>query len=233
MFNQKPMLGQLPDWTRFPQPAALYVMNEGTGSIINDLSGNSNTGTLTGSPVWFGEYITANGDTLATLAKPQTLVVGTIVFIANNANGSVCGNKDIISAQDYIWPRQNSHLRIRDHVGGDAQLAITDFTGVHHYAVSWDGTNARGYKDGILKDTKVLAGSFQLHHLFAGYNGEDWDFIGGLKSLIPFDFVLSAQQIKQLHIDPFPWFRREPAMDLWTPPEDGGIVVLRRRRECA
>jgi len=98
----KPMLGEQPDWTRFPRPVSMWVMNEGCGNKIYDLSGNSNTGTLTGSPVWFGEYITANGDTLATLAKPQTLVVGTIVFIANNANGSVCGNKDLISAQDYI-----------------------------------------------------------------------------------------------------------------------------------
>lgn len=53
-YRQKPMLGRLVDWS---DPLSdglvgLWLMNEGSGDKVFDLSGNGNTGTLTSGPIW-------------------------------------------------------------------------------------------------------------------------------------------------------------------------------------
>jgi len=205
--NIKPLAGDLLDYGNPLSQGfvGLWPFNEDNSSDkIFDLSGNANHGTLTGSPVWSGEYINASGDVLGTLAKSNTLAKGTVVFIANNANGSVCGDTGVSTLQDYLWPREGFYLRFRDHLGTDCQFSPSSFTGVHHFAVSWDGTNARAYIDGILKDTKACAGSFVLAHLFDGYDGSSsFPFSGGLKTFSAYNRVLSASEIQKLYYEPF------------------------------
>ncbi len=168
------------------------------GSKLFDLSGNGNHGALSGGYVWSGEHLvcTAASDPLAELAKTEILTVGTIVFGARNADGSVCGDKDTAATENYIWPRQGSYLRIRDNAAGDAQHNnITDFTGEHVWALSWDGTNSRSYKDGILQQTVALGGAFHLSDILAGYNLTSFDYDGNLKFLYAYSRVLTASEL--------------------------------------
>ena len=56
MFHQKPLLGKLPLWTPnpagIPAPVGAWVMNEGSGNKIWDLSWNRNNADSTDAPAW-------------------------------------------------------------------------------------------------------------------------------------------------------------------------------------
>jgi len=61
MFHQKPLLGKLPIWTPnpagIPSPAGAWIMNEGSGGLVNDQSGNGNDGNFVNSPEWEADHI--------------------------------------------------------------------------------------------------------------------------------------------------------------------------------
>ena len=251
MFNQKPMLGQLPDWTRFPQPAALYVMNEGTGNRVYDLSGNGNTGVFTGNTLW----------------KPSNNDYGSAVYMDGVNDGVLCGigpsldvttNFTIIGFVTPEATQKSAYATIaqkgtfRYYLGLDADLNVQIYTNnlgnlkttgnlianetslvawTHESSADIIYINGEQAATGNLDDPTLIAGTV----LGIGIRGDGFsnDYYGMINALMIFPVTLVHQQIRHLQIDPFPWFVKEPAIKLWTPPEDGGIVVLRRRRECA
>jgi len=250
MFNQKPMLGQLPDWTRFPQPAALYVMNEGTGSIINDLSGNGNTATpqRAGGVVWrageldpvieFGNpwqyLLTLNNGNRMNLSE------GTAVFWLkdNNSTAYACFFKLIYDTDNFIviysdGTNWDSPAEVAGTNKGLGNFAVID-SSYHQFGLTWSqaGNFREVFFDGVLVTSTTWGTPAGIPALCIGGDSGDAPDVFFDNAII-FDQAISHQQIQQLSIDPFPWFHREPAIKLWTPPEDGGIVVLRRRRECA
>ena len=96
MRTHKPLLGELPDWTRFPRPVGLWLMNEGGGSRVNDLSGNGNTGTHTGATWVAGNSCPAvnydgndytncgNGPSLNWGASDFTVIMGVKIDAVND-----------------------------------------------------------------------------------------------------------------------------------------------------
>ena len=251
MFNQKPMLGQLPDWTRFPQPAALYVMNEGTGSIINDLSGNGQVGSLVADTHWvpgrLGHALSfdGTGDYVQITNKNPCFTGGlfrnsTIIFwfkannVTDGTKGIVSCSSSIISTTPALLIQQNtSTIRFYNLSVGYWGAFTIEAGKWYQVAFVNDGVNDHAYINGIyINSIAQSATTKDTTYLYfgTGYNGQ---FNGQISNGTLFSSALTVSQIRQLYIDPFPWFRREPAIKLWTPPEDGGIVVLRRRRECA
>ena len=264
----KPLLGELPDWTKFPQPVGLWVMNEGSGNKIYDLSGNGNAGTFIGAAtVWtaggtgpwtaggtgpavalpgtFGTYIDI--DPISTITEGAGSCTFSVYFNAL-ANGSTplllttggLSTRGIYCRYLTATP-ETQLLAYNDAdsiVYNASSAANVGFTVGEwaQYTITWDSVSAHLYKDGvlILSDTSAInppvstIDEIQTRSII-GSNSADCL----IEYIHIWDKKLSPPEISQLYIDPFPWFVKEPAIKLWTPPEDGGIVVLRRRRECA
>lgn len=72
-YHQKPLLGKLPLWTPnpagIPAPIGAWVMNEGSGNMIFDISGNGNNGEKSGAPVWVSTKVGAGINCVGTDAS--------------------------------------------------------------------------------------------------------------------------------------------------------------------
>ena len=94
----------LPTDPNYSNLIGYWNMNEGSGNIINDVSGNGNLGILSNSPVWYGRDSTqygcannliqyevnwSNGETSADI---DTLLAGT--YTVTVTDGSGCGHVD-------------------------------------------------------------------------------------------------------------------------------------------
>jgi len=250
----KPMLGEQPDWTRFPRPVSMWVMNEGCGNKIYDLSGNSNDLAFYGSPEWragsIGSAVYLNGGAewlrrLGSIvtSEPFTIVADWITS-TDIQDDIVVAISNVAITDDYWALRYGfatSVVRfdVRTTAGGISStpgVAVAPGQRVWAAAVAESSASRKIYVDGVYRGIDTTDRTPVVDAFIVGnqrYNANYYSFEGRINAVMLFPFALTAQQIQQLYIDPFPWFQREPAIKLWTPPEDGGIVVLRRRRECA
>jgi len=225
--QQKPLLGELPDWTRFPRPVGLWVMNESSGSIIKDLSGNRNTGILEGDTHWVGSALSfdGTGDWVVT-SKGSSYDLG----IRQNATycvwikpANVTGNKDIISDFNnvvgmtlrcsgddllaYVYP--NNHRITK------ADVITTDWQFV---CMTMDA-NVNIYHNGIFQGSVALGedigdgGTLRIGSNAVGGN----PFVGLIGYASVFSRALSAAEIALLYYNPFPWFVEDEVSHLYVP----------------
>ncbi len=142
---------------------ALWHMNDASGASVTDSSGNSNTGTATGTTITTGKFGNArsfNGSsdyitvTDSISLKPSRITME--VWIKTSVTGV---EQMIIDKYNMSSPYQgyglwvNSSNKIGCWVGGSnwttGSITVTD--GVWHYvACSYDGTNTYVYVDGKL-----------------------------------------------------------------------------------
>lgn len=239
----KPMLGRLPDWSRFPHPVALWVMNEGAGSNIYDLSGNGNTLNWIGTPAYlsgkFGTVLdfpsTGNSEYLQSVSSPakgfgsegafvwwvyidSIVNYGTHIFCSGiiSGNGIQILNRDAPSFTVGHWNTAATKTV--------SITATTLSTGQWYqcaYVWSTAGGYGRLYVNGALyaSDTSIT-GTLETPNLIevGAYGTAARGLDGKIDHIAGFDSALTAQQIAYLYRNPFPWFA--PSAEWW-----GGTIV--------
>ena len=159
--------------------AAYWPLDEGTGTTTADISGNTQTGTLTNSPVWatgkIGNALTFNGTnqyvtagTPANLANLQTTGMTVMAWIKPNTAGGGGGlgrivDKGNTTSNNGWWFTFLNSTQIRLQLATyGSPVAFRNSTAVitmgswQHVAATWDGSkNGTGmhiYVNGVLQD---------------------------------------------------------------------------------
>jgi len=239
--RQKPQLGQLPDYTRFPWPNALWPFIK-AGNLI-DLSGNKLTGTFNGNPQWIGSALDLDGTgDYVTVVDNNKLG-----FQGANDNFTIIAKirPDVINAHQGIVYKDDSEFGPtnddfwRMHLWSDNKITCSldaiDFssaTGVCavgvdvHIAGVFDKSGyGRIYINGVASGTPVALNNEILNlatqKIYIGHHhpdsGGDFDFDGLIYYVMILPFALTAQQITYLYQHHFPWFEEDPVSHLYVP----------------
>jgi hypothetical protein len=204
-----------------------WMMWEGAGPTVEDLSGNGNTGTLTGTvPSWTSgkhgsgilfpgtdEYISTTGD----------IDLDYVTIIASVKSNSSTGSRFIVNKNfsDSVIPFSLC-ITPHDSYGGMAYYQsgwkntddITDIRNTgryHHVAGTYDGVRLNYYIDGVL-DVSSLEGSGVLPKNNAVvdigvYRNDNVYFDGIIEYVMIFNRALSASEIALLYRELFCGFR--------------------------
>lgn len=245
------MLGELPDGTRFPYwPVAMYVMNEGSGSRINDLSGNGNTGTLNSAVTWgsskfgFGLNInegiapirithnsSINIDAVFTLSMwfkiPSGAMGDNYTLFSKLPDNVVYIYVTVLSATGKIFCRADDNVVPKD---------ITSINAVndglwHHLIYIRDSSGYSLYVDNVLNGTNTNNGSIATtHDIVFGAKGAGTaydDMLGQIDNAALWkDVCFTAQQIAYLYWHHFPWFEEDEVSHLYLPVGAAGAMTL-------
>jgi len=219
-----------------------WLMNEGAGRKIYDLSGNGNRGTLVGNTHWvsgqYGSCLSFDGDgdyvSLGTPISgyPFTLMawarfgadIDRSAVLVSLANSSYWGTYYSIGAATWgsyfrgdVWAR----------IDGGTTYVIN----ASPYAYPWDGwhhvtgvfasaTDRKLFVDSVLvgTDDDSVAFSASVDRIFFGALADSsptdyWN--GKIDSVRIYNRALRAEQIKSLYDDPFQGLY-QTSVDLWT-----------------
>lgn len=221
---------------------AAYVMNEGMGDKVHDLSGNTNVGILSSGVVWdsgrAGKAVYLNGTTGYITANPQR---------GFNGHGTVSMwlKRDDPSRTEYIF----------DHTGHDFLCYLTS-DGLDFFPNHGGDSEDKLQIDNISWDTDwhqvVITADDETNKLEAFFDGQskgssspfwtaasipDWVFgVSGLSveflfkgfidSVYIHSRVLSAGEIQQTYRDPSSMFARPNLARLYVEVAPPGIVPL-------
>ncbi len=207
-----------------------WLQNEGSGNIVQDLSGNGNTATLMNDahfvPGKFGSAVDfdGTGDYVTT-----TIDVGTTMYVSLwvkiNAD---TGNKVI-----FTWQNSTSQTLIMwtgrwDLIGTGFDIFPVSPTPVlgqwHHVVAGFEaGVAAYLYVDGVEigKDTTIGTPATVANFRWGGTNTAGID--GQIDHILLYNRVLTADEVAQLYREPFAIVRREP-YELWSPAAVGGVM---------
>ena len=221
-----------------------WLMNEGTGNIVNDLSGNGNVGIITSalwSPGKFGPCVKFDGNydfiTIGDVAILEGMPGITVsAWINPSAVPSVVRGiaTKFWDGTNRSWSliinsTGNVHFFCSTDSQNDNDLASAN--GVvsaniwEHYVGVWSSgdTTIRLYRNGILQATTasqpgatVRTNTTKVCIGDRFYNGTNQDFfIGQIDDVMIYNRALSATEVQQLYMTPFRMFEREP-IELWT-----------------
>jgi len=224
-----------------------WLMNEGSGDKVADLSGNGNTGTLQGSTFWtpgrFGsalsfdrgtdDYIDAGG-VVHDLDNDQITVVVGCSLSTLNYNSAICGQRGDADANSG-WRFQFNTVPVGDVLSfgsfgnwDQSSTALNISANEQlHFAFTYDKQNVVFYKSGALLSSHARTDAVipSPRDLYLGaYNDQgsfstEWN--GLIDYILIYNRALSAQEIQQLYISPFCMFSREP-IELCTGAMAGG-----------
>jgi hypothetical protein len=161
-----------------PGLVAAYNFNEGSGSTVTDLSGNGNTGTISGA-TWttsgkFGGALSFNGSnswvtvndsasldltngvTLEAWVKPALVSSWQAVVIKEQPSGL---SYALYANSDHNSPDGAVHTSVDTNLYGVAALAANTWT---HLATSYDGGTLRLYVNGTQVSSQAVSGSLAV-----------------------------------------------------------------------
>ncbi len=204
-----------------------WPLNDGAGSKANDMSGNRNIGTLTGSPTWVagrvgkalsfagGMYVSVPSNDVLTIQGNFTLSVW--IKTSNTGTGGTSNYRDIISKvpSGSPWPGYvmaiNGNGAISVWTASNVAGAWSDDSGYnladgkwHLVSVSLSGTTAQIYVDGVAKGsfTKAIPGSNNNGIFSLGAEvgtTASRDFIGSIDDVHIYNRALSSSEIKTIY----------------------------------
>ncbi len=223
-YQQKPPLGWPLDYDSGLVPeAGFWLMNEGSGNKVFDLSGNGNTGILDADAVWRGGGIhVANGDYLASIPHSPTIdgIGGlSVVFYVDiegltNFDTIITKNTNTSWNDGYglIW-MDNSFRFFAGVYTTYASKAHTA-TGKFLLVGTWDGTTARIYIDGVEGSSNTGTNPNNTAIAILGAYETDASAAGTLVGTYYYGMIynraLSASEIALLYQYPF-WMFKDPA----------------------
>ena len=199
----------------------LWLMNEGGGNTIFDLSGNGNVGSLVADthfvPGKFGSVLDfdGTGDYVEVAQKHGfSGTIGSLVFWAKiNLNiGHFCNYRKGLSNQLRIQGNTEFLVVTFD---GDTAIKSISFNNVtddlyHNFVFTWNNGNLKTYQDGI--DTgEIAAGAgtgiwdFSLADAFEIGRSANY-FTGQIDHVMIYNRALSSIEILYLYRNPFAMF---------------------------
>ena len=245
MLRQKPLLGELPDWTRFPRPVALWPGIK-AGNLI-DISGNRNNGTLSGNTFWvpgkFGPALQFDGATdvinLGTNPKlgftSEDFTVYIYFKITDSSESDWLYSKGQANNDGfYIQARNDKIIRVATCQDGAQQETDTSTTFSdnvwHSLFVVRKGNYIYIYLDGVecsYSFHPAISNPDDASARIAYISGYFGDY--GIIGLISHGAVwngsaLTASQIARLCWNPFPWFVEDEVSHLYLP---GGAPAVK------
>jgi len=237
---RKPEIYQRPIWPYFPRPAGLWLFNEGAGGKVFDLSGNGNTGTASGLS-WSGGNLVFDGANTHCVIVPAAAgssldSPGKITLIVKHKPTTVVANYLAGRHQNWLWVFiANGRYYVRINTGFNEHFtdAIVEAGEWSVVAVTFDDSKdlVQVFHNGVFDSQDAAASTYNMvSSSNAWYIGEDprdgtgAPYSGEMEYVMIFNRALTAQQIAQLYIDPFPWFVEDPVSRLYVPAA-GGISM--------
>ncbi len=181
---------------------AHWPLNEGEGSIANDISGNSHNGTLTNDPTWLnGDDIklSFNGNDDFVNIEPLDVFGNTLTLTGkvesnelDNCNSNDCrilSKASGTARQDHYWMLSTikvgnkTRLRFRLKTNGRTSTLIASSgnltNGVaFHAAATYDGTTMRIYKNGVEVGNLPKTGNIDTNNTTEVWIGDNPDIVG-------------------------------------------------------
>jgi len=187
-----------------------YSLNEGTGNIAHDFSGNNNNGTITLTSTWiagrFGNGLWTNGSTASIICSIAIPVNFTVVFWSNfplnvgtyktmiDANSTGNQNAIVIVDSNVLGVYDNDHGSNFNSSGYN----VGSLSGWHHIAaVGIDSTHIQFYVDGASVGTSSNNSSRSINNIgnFSA-NSQQW---GKFDDVRVYSRSLSAAEIGILY----------------------------------
>ena len=208
-----------------------WLFNEGTGGSVYDVSGNGNTGTLTGmdpATDWVGgdrgwaldfdgasDYVSLPAAVLDPCESANAFSIAARVYNRNlAADGTVVGQWGTTD-QFMLWMDTGTDgyaliISGSTRCGEDVASAIANTW--QHVVGTWDGTTARVYVDGVLVAFSVGPRTMPGSNEPIGVGSDDGDtasrsFDGLIGSVMLWSRALSAGDIGRLAADPYRLWR--------------------------
>ncbi len=199
-----------------------WILSEGSGGKVFDLSGNNNTGTLYDNVTWkpgkFGPCLDfAGSNDYVDVTGVTAGQSSTIAFwgYLKSPPGSYTYLVDIQTGRLIVGMVSNNfqfydEAGFKDYGGG---IAYSPYLNAwHHYAFAFDGpgTTARLYIDGILKGSnatyspKNIGGTVRIGKRYSG--GTDSDFSGRIDHLMILNNASAASTVGWLYKESFAAF---------------------------
>jgi len=222
----KPNLGDFPSFSTahgIPWPKLLSLLfNEGSGSIVNDLSGNGNQGTNGTGVIWVGEDLYLDGSSNA-----ESILASSIPF-TNSEKWSIHFSVKKTGGDHFIGETgaSNSNLYLRDN--GTIYIYNANGTAVsianahieneqEIITIVCNGTDFLVYRNGkyIGKATPSDNDTSFIIEQIGNSWGDNSPYQGYIRYIHVFPCALTVQQIAYLYRNPWPWFRKDP-IELWT-----------------
>ena len=230
-----------------------WLFNEGGGSIVYDLSGHGNHGTLGGGtagycPAWttgkFGSALNFDDDFIS-IPHDASFDVDTVTVIAwFKATASGAWMKIVCHPYyDDQWSdpcvvyalsidKQNEIIseistEISNYKAYGPVLSINTW---YFAALTWDGEVVKTYVNGIHEGSTYPSGSLNHRstkvHIAKAYDAANTELFNGvIDSVMIYNRALSAKEIWQLYTDPFCMFYHPfEAELLYTAAPPAGIV---------
>lgn len=254
ILHQKPLLGRQINWAH-PLAhglVACWVMNEGTGNKIFDLSGNGNDGTFTdvtwnatekGIGTYYGTFasnfmITVSSSQIIDLPLSRRLSIAVLCRPNYNAvtNAAVLtwgGSDDLL-----VYPNDDSSgaggIRVfwRD---GDTNNVInfagTNMNGIWtSYLCTFESGSQVGYQDGMIVDT--FNDAIPVTNSFTNFRIGGWTdavqpFGGDIAYVYLYDRILTSAEAMIIHHSPYIMFQqnRVRRFSIAPPTDEVGTLV--------
>ena len=199
-----------------PVLAARWSLNEGSGTIINDLSGNGNTGRLNGTPHWvngaYGTALSLDGESnyisvndSGSLNPPGQMTVS-FWFLANGAPNY----DERIIEKLYDWNVKMNGTALYPQFSMGSNYAMLNYAlpvGVwQHIVFTYSAGVVTGYINGaavsFTQNTFTPAAAMPVYNygLYIGTDSSKTDFAQGLLSDVRiYDQALSAADVAALY----------------------------------
>ncbi len=202
---------------------AYYKMSDGSGTSLNDNSGNSNTGTLVNSPTWklsgafagprqaldfdgTDDYVNCGNTLNTSLTGTNNFTVEAWAYLTVSGGpfktiiGNYGGNSDLqfLLRIDAGIPRfftSNSYGSFT-YLQIDKNMPLNTWT---HFAGTWDGTTMKFYMNGKLEKTGSQSGSFPAisNSVKIGYNSLSEYFSGKIDEVRVWNTTRTETQIRE------------------------------------
>ncbi len=202
-----------------------WLMNEGAGSVVRDVSGNGYTGAITSatwSPGRFGTCLAMGGSGTVNAGDIEVLDGCSALTISIWCMATTLGfpdigvlvNKDAGSARSFYLRVGTKETLSFGVYNSDGTLGSTtsdafwksDAGTWRHIVGVWDGTTVSAYINGVLNGTPGSLSGVMRSNAYSVGIGTDWP--GSIDGPMVWRRALTASEIQSLYRDPYQMFRR-------------------------
>ena len=207
---------KLYDWA--PGPVGEWKLDENTGTLANDTSGNNNTGTLTNGPTWTTGKVGAGvrfdgvddymeGGNGSSLQIQSMITLEAWVYHTTSPTNNFAIVYGSSNNYDYglVWQQSTGRMILGLKIGGTwADRAYTNSIPENswvHIVGTYNGTRAKIYRNGVLDDDQPLTGNINItagNSLRLGYaSASNHWWRGSLDDIRIYNYARTQEQIMQ------------------------------------